>query len=329
MARIGISLPAVPRGQSPTKAVAYAQLAEELGYESVWQVEGRAGDQFSILTACALATSRIQLGTNISSVFVRSAPTIALAAGTVDHFSNGRFILGLGSDHAAQVGPLHGLEYSKPIQRLRETVDIVRLLLQDGAVSYQGELINIERYDLWFTPLRSTIPIYVAGVNPKMLGICGEIGQGAIMVSIALDTIPGRRDIVHDGARSVGRRPEEFTLASMIPCFASPDRQEARRQARYRFANRGTVLPRYIRLKSEQGFAEGTKAVEEAIISGNNELAASLISDEFLDAFSTTGTPHECREKLDAYREAGLDLTILTIPGDWGQAVETMKACAP
>ena len=67
-------------------------LAEDLGYESAWVAEGHGGDQFAILAACAVATSRILLGTSISSVFVRSAPTIAMAAATVDHLSNQRFI---------------------------------------------------------------------------------------------------------------------------------------------------------------------------------------------------------------------------------------------
>ena len=78
MERIGVAF--TGGGMSPPEVVQCVQLAEELGYESAWVAEGHGGDQFSILTACALATSRIQLGTSISSVFVRSAPTIAMAA---------------------------------------------------------------------------------------------------------------------------------------------------------------------------------------------------------------------------------------------------------
>ena len=114
MAAIGISFGG---GIAPTDVVECVKLAEELGYGSAWFSEGHGGDQFSILTACALATRRIQLGTSISSVFVRSAPTIAMAAACVDHFSQGRFILGLGSSHKVQVEPEHGLEYSRPLQR--------------------------------------------------------------------------------------------------------------------------------------------------------------------------------------------------------------------
>src|SRR5262249_57423425 len=94
------------------------KLAEDLGYESAWVTEGHGGDQFAVLAACAVATTRIRLGTAISSIFVRSAPTIAMAAATVDHLSRGRFVLGLGSSHRVQVVGEHGLAYSPPIERL-------------------------------------------------------------------------------------------------------------------------------------------------------------------------------------------------------------------
>ena len=96
MERIGV---AFTEGLRPREIVECVKYAEELGYESAWMAEGHGGDHFTILTACALATKRILLGTSISSVYVRSAPTIAMAAACVDEFSEGRFILGLGSSH--------------------------------------------------------------------------------------------------------------------------------------------------------------------------------------------------------------------------------------
>ena len=128
MARIGLALTG---GLVPGEIVECVQLAEELGYESVWMEEGHGGDQFAILTACALATTRIRLGTAISSVFVRSVPTIAMAAATVDHLSQQRLILGLGSSHKVQVEPEHGLPYGRPVSRIRDSVAVIRTLLRD------------------------------------------------------------------------------------------------------------------------------------------------------------------------------------------------------
>src|SRR5215510_10787257 len=123
MARLGL---AISSGLSPTEIVECVQLAEALGYESAWVAEGHGGDQFAILAACAGATTRILLGTSISSVFVRSATTIGMAAATIDQLSGGRFVLGLGSSHKVQVEPEHGVPFVQPTQRLRETVDVAR-----------------------------------------------------------------------------------------------------------------------------------------------------------------------------------------------------------
>ena len=100
MSKIGI---AISGGPNPAEIVELVDLAESFGYESAWVAEGHGGDQFAILAACAMRTSRILLGTSISSVFVRTAPTIAMAASTVADMSGGRFILGLGSSHKVQV----------------------------------------------------------------------------------------------------------------------------------------------------------------------------------------------------------------------------------
>src|SRR5437763_848944 len=162
MARIGVAFSS--SGLTPGEIVECVQLAEELGYESAWMTEGHAGDQFAILSACAIVTTRIKLGTAISSVFVRSAPTIAMAAATVDHLSGGRLILGLGSSHKVQVEGEHGIAFDKAIPRLRDTVAIVRALLRDGVVSHKGEVIDIERFELWFQPLRREMPIYLAAL---------------------------------------------------------------------------------------------------------------------------------------------------------------------
>src|SRR5215210_8033995 len=148
MARLGI---AFSGGPSPAGIVECIKLAESLGYESAWVAEGHGGDQFAILSAAAAQTSRIQLGTGITSVFVRTAPTIAMAAAAVDDISGGRFILGIGSSHKVQVEAEHGVSYAKPLTRVRETVAFIRDLLRDGAVQFRGETVKIENFDLWFT----------------------------------------------------------------------------------------------------------------------------------------------------------------------------------
>ena len=151
-----------------------------------------------------------------------------MAAASVDYFSNGRFMLGLGTSHKVQVEPEHGLEFTRPVQRLRECVDIVRAILKDSDVNYHGEIYDIERFDLWFQPLRKEIPIYVAAVFPKMLEVCGEISQGAILTWCTLDNAAIAAEHVGIGARNAGRSPEEVEVVSLLPCAVSENRDAAR-----------------------------------------------------------------------------------------------------
>jgi probable F420-dependent oxidoreductase len=329
MPRIGFALSG---GLAPGDIVECVKLAEDLGYESAWIAEGHGGDQFAILTACACATKRILLGTSISSVFVRSIPTIAMAAATVDHLSNRRFILGLGSSHKVQVEPEHGLPYGKPIQRVRESVEIIRTLLREGVVSYRGETIAIERFDLWFTPIRKEIPIYLAALFPKMLQVCGEIAQGTILTWSTLDA--GRRaaDNVARGAQRAGRRLEDIEIASLLPCNVSVDRQRAFDAMRAAVGFYGGFFPRYNRLIAESGFPEAAVAIKTAWAQGGREAAARVVPDALLEAIAVTGTPEECRERIEAYRRAGITLPIISPrPGgpDAKQSVmEALRACA-
>ena len=173
---------------NPAEIIDLVVLAESLGYESAWVAEGHGGDQFAILAACAMRTTRILLFTSISSVFVRTAPTIAMAASSIADLSGGRFILGLGSSHKAQVGPEHGVLYSKPLTRTRETVAIVRELIREGRVSFQGETIRIENFELWYTPRHRDIPLYLSAVFQKGIVLCGEVADGIILTRSTLRT---------------------------------------------------------------------------------------------------------------------------------------------
>lgn len=330
MERVGVGFSG---GMSPQDIVECVKVAEELGYESAWVAEGHGGDQFSVLTACALATEKIKLGTSITSVFVRTAPTIAMAAASVDYFSNGRFILGMGTSHKVQVEPEHGLEFTKPVQRLRECVDIVRGILKDSDVNYHGEIYDIDRFDLWFEPLRKEIPIYVAAVFPKMLEICGEISQGAILTWCTLDHAELAAWHVGIGARNAGRAPGDVEVASLLPCAVSDNRDSARDLMRQPIASYAGRFPRYRKLMVDAGFPDEIEKVRVAWQAGNIQESLNLVPGELIDKIGLVGTADEVQEKLADYRKAGITLPIVSprFIGDGAkeQALEIIRACAP
>ena len=307
MERMGVAF--AGGGMSPPEIVECVQLAEELGYDSAWVAEGHGGDQFSILTACALATSRIRLGTSISSVYVRSAPTIAMAAACVDHFSQGRFILGLGSSHKVQVEPEHGLEFSGPIPRVRDTVDIVRRLLRDGAITdYEGEAINIASFDLHFPAFRPEMPIYLAAVFPKMLEIAGEISQGVLLTWCTPEHARTASEHIATGAARAGVTPDSVEVATLVSVSEPGADDGGMRRVAATYAGR---FPRYRRLMAEAGFADEVQEVRRAWREGNISLAESLVPQGLIDRMALPVDPGAKRERLAEYREAGLTLPII------------------
>jgi probable F420-dependent oxidoreductase len=330
MSRIGV---AFSGGLPPADIVECVKLAEALGYESAWVAEGHGGDQFAILSACAVATRSMLLGTGISSVFVRSAPTIAMAAATVDQLSRGRFILGLGSSHRVQVEPEHGVPFVQPTKRLRETIDLVRALLRDGVVSYRGEVIDVERFDLWFTPFRREIPIYIAALFPTMLEVTGEIADGVLMTWPTLDAVGRAAAHVATGATRAGRQPDDVDVASLMPCCVAKTKQEARDGVRPAVGFYCGFFPRYNRLLAEAGFAETVAKIKDAFDTGGREAATRAVPDELIDAVALAGSPQEVRERVEDYRRAGLRLPIISPRGagtDGKQAaLAAIRACAP
>ena len=330
MDRIGLSFSG---GLSPPDIVDCIQLADELGYESAWMAEGHGGDQFSILTACALRTKNILLGTSITSVFVRSAPTIAMAAASVDHFSNGRFVLGLGTSHKVQVEPEHGLVFDKAVPRMRECVEIVRELLRKGEVSYQGDVYNIENFDFWFEPLRREIPIYVAAVFPKMLEICGEISQGALMTWCTLEHATTAAAHVAEGAKRAGRDPSEVEVATLMPCAVGSSGEGAMKGLKTNIARYATKFPRYRKLMENAGFTEELQEVRRAWDAGNEAEAVRLVPDELVDAIALVGSADKARSRLDEYRRAGITQPIISprVSGENSkeEAMQIIRACAP
>jgi probable F420-dependent oxidoreductase len=320
-------------GPAPGQIAQCIELAESLGYESAWVAEGHGGDQFAILAAAAVRTSRIRLGTSITSVFVRTAPTIAMAAATVDDISGGRFVLGIGSSHKVQVEGEHGTAYGKPLTRVRDTVAVVRGLLRDGRVAYRGDTVRIDNFELWFEPRRREIPVYVSAVFPRMVALCGEIADGVMLTRSTLGTAAQVRAQLAGGAGRAGRDPAAVAIASLLPTIVADSRAEALAELRPGLAFYAGFFPRYNRLMAEHGFPEEAAAIAAAWDRGDREAAEFAVTDALIEATSIAGTPAQCRERIEAYRAAGLDLPILSPfargAGAKARFEAVIRACAP
>jgi alkanesulfonate monooxygenase SsuD/methylene tetrahydromethanopterin reductase-like flavin-dependent oxidoreductase (luciferase family) len=256
-----------------------------------------------------------------------------MAASTVADLSGGRFVLGLGSSHKAQVGPEHGMEYTKPLTRTRETVALVRSLLRDGRVTFKGQTIRIENFELWYQPRFRDIPVYLSAVFDKGIALCGEVADGIILTRSTLKTAASVRAVMDRAARDAGRDPSKIEVTSLLPMSVADTRGEAIGALRPGIAFYCGFFPRYNRMMAEHGFAPEAAAIADAWARGDTAAAEAAVSEAMIAATSIAGTPEQCRAQVEAYRQSGIDLPILSPfargPGAKARFEAAIRACAP
>ncbi|MGI9408975.1 MAG: LLM class flavin-dependent oxidoreductase, partial [Hyphomicrobiaceae bacterium] len=230
-------------------------------------------------------------------------------------------------------GPEHGVTYTKPLTRVRETVEAVRLLVRTGNLQFQGETIKIENFDLWFAPHRNEIPIYIAAVFPKMTGLCGEIADGIILTRSTLETAGLARRHIAAGAERTGRSPDAVAVTTLLPTAVASSMAEARDQIRPGLALYAGFFPRYNKLIAAHGFEGEAADIARRWSEGDRDGAVRAVSDDLIDATSVAGTPEYCRERLGAYRQSGVDTPIISPFARGKGAKDTfefaIRACAP
>lgn len=305
--RIGLGLlgaPAVPG------MVELARLAERNGFESVWIAETRlTRDGIAPCAAIAMATSRLKIGTGIINVYTRGAVLISVTFVGLDELSNGRMIMGLGTGSPLVLQP-QGVVFEKPLTRLRETIEVVRPLLRGEQVTYEGQTLSVRGAQLEVEPLRPAIPLYLGVTGPKALELAGEMGDG-VMLNAFLPTAYVRRALerIAAGAWRAGRTLDDIDIAGVVIISVDEDPVTARDRARRFIALYLTLFPN---IAKETGLPPELLAeTRYAYNSDGPEAAARYIDDAVVNALTASGTPDECRERINAFRAAGLQLPIL------------------
>ncbi|MFN3973679.1 MAG: LLM class flavin-dependent oxidoreductase [Dehalococcoidia bacterium] len=331
MERIGIT----PRQEDGdlTAVLDLVREAEGLGYHSVWLGEAWGREIFTCLTALALGTSRIHLASGIVNIFSRSPALMAMGAATLDEVSGGRFILGLGASGKIVIEQWHGTPFQHPLQRTREYIEIIRIALSGERVNYQGRFFRLQNFRLAFTPRRANLPIFVAAMGPQNLRLTGELADGCIPF------LPSRsrfREVylhpLEEGAKARGRSLKDVEVAPYIITAVSPDGAEARALARAHVAYYiGGMGIYYNNLVRRYGYVEEAEAIRQAWQQRDREKAARLVTDAMLDDMALSGTPSQCRERLEAYSQVGATIPVLAFAhGSSRERVrEALHALAP
>jgi F420-dependent oxidoreductase-like protein len=296
--------------------VRFAQLAEDLGYHSIWVPEAWAYEQFQLLAEIALATTRLKVATGIANVFSRSPALLAMSAATLDEISEGRVILGLGTSGKMVVENFHGVPYRKPLTRLRETVGILRTL-------WRGERLTPELSSLWeprhfkleMTPVRADIPILFASLQEKAITDIGRVADGWIPTFWPYEHFEDGVAWMRAGAEEAGRDPDALELAPFVAAIPFDDVAMARSLVKplvsFYIGGMGAY---YHALFCRYGFKENADRVRELYQAGDRKRAAAEVSDALIDAIAICGPADVCRARLAEWRRHGVGTALLNLP---------------
>ncbi len=233
MIKFGIQLPHDPIDLIFDSAL----LAEKLGFNSVFTPDHLVGigikqwdsfEAFTLLGGIAKITSKIMIGTCVSDVLRKHPAVVAQSAMTLDYMSNGRAILGLGAGEGMNLIP-YGIDAEKPVSKLIEGVEVVKKLLNEDEVTYQGKFFRLERAFIKPKPFRK-IPIWIAGNSPKTIMLTAKFGDGWIP-TVTMGEKGYRKNLkfIRDNARKFGRNEGDIEPALFAYTVVGKSHDEARK----------------------------------------------------------------------------------------------------
>jgi alkanesulfonate monooxygenase SsuD/methylene tetrahydromethanopterin reductase-like flavin-dependent oxidoreductase (luciferase family) len=320
----------ISTGRSLRPAIERVKLAESLGYESVYVTHIAGRESLTVLTAYALATSSIRIGSGVVPIYTRTPATMAQTAATIDDLSGGRFTLGLGVSHRPVVEGWHGQTIDRPVAEMREYAAIVRAILC-GEDPPAGEKWQ-SGFHLFGVDHCPTLPIYIAALSPAMLRLAGEIADGVILWLCNPSYI---RDVVipevSTGRERAGKTLEGFDVVAAVPAaLTASSPQGDDREAAYGAMRKDLIpyfgLPFYRAMIERTGFGSDIEGYDRA--AGDLEAMQSAISDQFLDELTAVGDAQALTGGIARYRDAGTTSPCIgPIPGTDFEA--TLRAGLP
>jgi alkanesulfonate monooxygenase SsuD/methylene tetrahydromethanopterin reductase-like flavin-dependent oxidoreductase (luciferase family) len=291
----------ISTGRSLPAAVERVRLAESLGYETVYVTHIAGRESLTVLTAYALATTSIRVGTGVVPIYTRTPATMAQTAATIDELSDGRLTLGLGVSHRVVVESWHGQSIERPVAEMREYASLVRAILR-GEDPPQGEKWQTAFHLAGLDP-RPQLPLYIAALSPAMLRLAGEIADGVLLWLCSPQYI---RDVVVPevtaGRERTGRTLEGFDIVPAVPAALTEDRAGA-----YSAMRRDLLpyfsLPFYRAMLERSGFGADLAAYDAA--AGDFAAMQAAVSDDFLDQLTAVGDESALHAGVERYRAAG------------------------
>jgi alkanesulfonate monooxygenase SsuD/methylene tetrahydromethanopterin reductase-like flavin-dependent oxidoreductase (luciferase family) len=314
-------------GKSLETAIQRVESAERLAYESVYVTHIANRDSVTTLMAYASRTERVRLGTGVMPIYSRTPVATAQSFVTLDEFSGGRAVIGLGVAHRPTVEHWYGQTIDKPLREMREYAGIVRAILR-GEDPPQGEKFHSAFRFMGCEP-RPDIPLYLAGLSPKMLRLAGEVGDGVVLWLCNPDYV---RDVVvpavSEGRERAGKPLDGFDIVAAVPAAITGEPAEARGRLRQELVPYFS-LPFYRAMLERSGFGEDIAGFDRGMQDGGPDVAIESISDEFLATLAAVGSKEEATATVRRYADSGV--TSPAIGGiartDFDATLESLAGC--
>lgn len=286
----------------PRKVADVSSEAEKRGFNGIWFGETTLRDASVLATVAACATKKIQLGTSIVNVFTRSPGQLALLGATMNELSEGRFTLGLGVSTAAIVESWHGQRFEEPVQRLDETVRLLRQYFSGERFSHQGAFYSPNNARLRTKPPPK---IALAALNDQMIKKAAMLGDRVILNLYPTDRIPHAVDLMEVATRNVSGKGTP-TLSVMLYSDVLGDEAKGLEAAKDLVSFYASA-PAYSALFSSIGFTAEAKAMMEAWKAKDREAVKRTVTRQMIDSIMVLGTIGDLRERVKAYHENGVD----------------------
>lgn len=308
----------------------YVRYAEEKGFEAVWQAESRlVRDAIVPMAAYAAVTQKIKVGSGVINNWTRNIGLLAATYLTLDDLAPGRIICGIG----AWWDPLAknvGIERKKPLTAMKETVQVMRRLLNMERVTFDGEFIHVSGIELDVVHGRReprNIPIMIGATGDMMMELTGEVADGAVLnYCVAPEYNDRALELLEKGLRKSGRSMSDFDRPQLIVCSVDDDHDKAIDTTKMLLCQYMAQQPHIAKASgvSDEVVHEiqsilGWPATREQILKAKN-----LVPDALVHKITASGTPAEARAKVDEYRKRGCTCPILyPVGGNFKLLIDT------
>jgi alkanesulfonate monooxygenase SsuD/methylene tetrahydromethanopterin reductase-like flavin-dependent oxidoreductase (luciferase family) len=290
-------------GKSLDRTLERVALADRLGYDAAYTTHIAGRDSLTTLMAYAATSERIRLGTGVVPIFSRTPATMAQTAATIDEYSGGRMVLGLGVSHRVTVENWHGQKITKPVSQMREYLAGVRAILR-GEEPPDSEFFPT-KFAFMGYGARADLPIYVAALSPNMIRLAGEMADGVMLwlccpSYIESTVIPALRE----GVEASGRSFDDLDVVAAVPVALTADPDAARGSLRQDLIPYAS-LPFYRAMLEASGFADELAAFDDGIAAGDLERAKAGLSDRMLAELAGIGAVEDVHGAVRRYQAAG------------------------